>query len=149
MKYFLAMIYADDYQMVCVWASCCICWSLYIYIYNTCMCVGAAISTLADLHSGQRQLFWGPMWICISACEYLVIWCDKTTFHKLNDPTTCVYIYTHTHTHTHTTCFSHTGPSSGIYDDMYKLLQYIEHLMAHKTRESESPIFKKTMMDSC
>jgi hypothetical protein len=44
------------------------------------------ISTLADLHSGQ--LFFGPMWICVSVCEYRVIWCDKTTFHELNDSTT-------------------------------------------------------------
>jgi hypothetical protein len=26
----------------------------------------AAIPTLAGLHSGQRQLFWGWMWICAS-----------------------------------------------------------------------------------
>jgi hypothetical protein len=42
-----------------------------------------AISTLADLHSGQRQLFWGPIWICVSVCDYLVIWFDKTTFQTL------------------------------------------------------------------
>jgi hypothetical protein len=45
----------------------------------------AAISMLADWHSDQRQLFWGPMWICVSVCEYLVIGCDKTTFQELND----------------------------------------------------------------
>jgi hypothetical protein len=28
------------------------------------------------------------MWICVSVCEYLVIWCDKTTVHELNDSTT-------------------------------------------------------------
>jgi hypothetical protein len=28
----------------------------------------AAIPTLADLHSGKRQLFWGRMWICVSVC---------------------------------------------------------------------------------
>jgi hypothetical protein len=40
------------------------------------------------LHSGQRQLFWGPMWICVSVCEYVAIWCDKTTVHELHDCTT-------------------------------------------------------------
>jgi hypothetical protein len=45
----------------------------------------AAIPTLADLHSGQRRLFWGRMWICVSVCEYLVIWCDKTTVHEVID----------------------------------------------------------------
>jgi hypothetical protein len=44
----------------------------------------AAIPTLADLHSGQRRLFWGRMWKCVSVCEYLVIWCEKKTqFTKL------------------------------------------------------------------
>jgi hypothetical protein len=59
-----------------------------------CQYVSAMFSTaisLADLPSGQRQLFWGPMWICVSVCEYLVIWCDKTTFHELNDSTTYIY----------------------------------------------------------
>jgi hypothetical protein len=45
----------------------------------------AAIPTLADLQGGQQRLFWGRMWICISACEYLVIWCDKTTVHEITD----------------------------------------------------------------
>jgi hypothetical protein len=40
---------------------------------------------LADLHGGQRLLFWGRMWICASVCEYLVIWCDKTTVHEIID----------------------------------------------------------------
>jgi hypothetical protein len=30
-------------------------------------------------------LFWGWMWICVSVCEYLLIWCDKTTVHEIND----------------------------------------------------------------
>jgi hypothetical protein len=51
----------------------------------SCKCLSvvfpAAIPTLADLHSGQPRLFWGSMWICVSACEYLVTWCDKTTVH--------------------------------------------------------------------
>jgi hypothetical protein len=25
------------------------------------------------------------MWICVSVCEYLVIWCDKTTVHEIID----------------------------------------------------------------
>jgi hypothetical protein len=29
----------------------------------------AAIPTLADLHSGQQQLFWGRIWICVSVRE--------------------------------------------------------------------------------
>jgi hypothetical protein len=45
----------------------------------------AAIPTLADLHSGQQQPFWGSMWICVSVCQYLVIWWDKTIVHKITD----------------------------------------------------------------
>jgi hypothetical protein len=33
----------------------------------------------------ERWLFWGRMWICVSACEYLIIWCDKATVHKIID----------------------------------------------------------------
>jgi hypothetical protein len=51
----------------------------------------AAIPTLADLHSGQRPLFWGWMWICVSVSEYLLIWCDKTTVHEIID---CSSIFT-------------------------------------------------------
>jgi hypothetical protein len=40
---------------------------------------------LADLHSGQQRLFWGRMWICVSVCEYLVIWCYKTTVREITD----------------------------------------------------------------
>jgi hypothetical protein len=36
----------------------------------------AAIPTLADLHSGQWRLFWGRMWMYVSVCVYLVIWCN-------------------------------------------------------------------------
>jgi hypothetical protein len=43
------------------------------------------IPTLTDLHSGQRQLFWGRMWIYVNVYEYLVIWCDKTTVHEIID----------------------------------------------------------------
>jgi hypothetical protein len=45
-----------------------------------------------DLHSGQRRLFWGWMWICVSVCEYLLIWCDKTTVHEID----CSSITNHT-----------------------------------------------------
>jgi hypothetical protein len=45
----------------------------------------AAIPTLADLHSGQQQLFGGGVWICVSLCEYLVIWCDRTTVREIID----------------------------------------------------------------
>jgi hypothetical protein len=47
--------------------------------------IDSAIQTLADLHSGQQQLFWGKLWICVSVYEYLVIWCDKTTVHEIID----------------------------------------------------------------
>jgi hypothetical protein len=45
----------------------------------------AAVPTLADLHNGQRRLFCGRMWICISVCEYLVIWCGQTTVYEIID----------------------------------------------------------------
>jgi hypothetical protein len=45
----------------------------------------AAIPTLEDLHRGQRWLFWGWMWMCVSVCEYLLIWCYKTTVHEIID----------------------------------------------------------------
>jgi hypothetical protein len=47
--------------------------------------IDSAIPTLADLHSRQRRLFWGRMWICVSVCEYLVIWCNNTTVHEIID----------------------------------------------------------------
>jgi hypothetical protein len=48
------------------------------------------MSICGDLiDSGQRRLFWGRMWICVSVCEYLVIWCDETTVHEIID---CTYI---------------------------------------------------------
>ena len=31
--------------------------------------LSAAIPTLADMHSGQRQLFWGRMWFCLNVCH--------------------------------------------------------------------------------
>jgi hypothetical protein len=40
--------------------------------------------------SGQQRLFWGRMWICLSVCEYLVMWGDKTTVHEIID---CIYIH--------------------------------------------------------
>jgi hypothetical protein len=52
----------------------------------------AAIPTLADLHSGQQQLLWGRMWICVHVCEYLVIWCNKTTVHEIIDCSSISYI---------------------------------------------------------
>jgi hypothetical protein len=45
--------------------------------------INSAIPMLADLPSVQRQLFWGRMWICVSLCEYLVIWCNRTTVHEI------------------------------------------------------------------
>jgi hypothetical protein len=44
----------------------------------------AAIPTLANLHSSQRQLFKGRMWMYVCMC-YLVTWCDKNTVHEIND----------------------------------------------------------------
>jgi hypothetical protein len=44
-----------------------------------------AIPMLADLHSGQRRLFWRRMWICVTVCEYLVIRCDKIIVHEIAD----------------------------------------------------------------
>jgi hypothetical protein len=56
-------------------------------------CFRALCSTRPDARRlticGQRRLFWGPMWICVNVCEYLVIWCDKTTVYELIDCTTC------------------------------------------------------------
>jgi hypothetical protein len=45
----------------------------------------AAIPTLADLQRGQWWLSWGRLWICVSVCEYLVIWCNKSTVHEILD----------------------------------------------------------------
>jgi hypothetical protein len=43
----------------------------------------AALPMLTDLHSDWRRLFWQRMWICVSVCEHLVIWCNKTTVHEI------------------------------------------------------------------
>jgi hypothetical protein len=38
------------------------------------------------------QLFWGQMWICVSVCEYLAVWCYKTTVHEIID---CIFYAKH------------------------------------------------------
>jgi hypothetical protein len=49
------------------------------------------MSICGDLiDSGQWRLFWGRMWICVSVCEYLVIWCDKTTVHEIIDSSSSI-----------------------------------------------------------
>jgi hypothetical protein len=75
------------------------------------------MSICCDLiDSGQWQLFWGRMWICVNICEYLVILSDKTIVHEIID---CNSIWK---------MFSYTVYSMKykeiIYDLVWSILQY-------------------------